>query len=411
MQACEATGTSVFLGRQPIFDRRRQVFGYELLFRSNGARNTSNVVDGDAATGDVMNNCLNVMAWDELVGERQAFINMTRRLMIDQVYEVLPRDRAVVELLEDSGTDAEIVEACRRLKQAGYTLALDDFVYSPEYEPLLELADVIKVDFMALDAGQRAWHAERFGGRRYLLLAEKVETPADFEEAMRLGYTHFQGYFFCKPQIIEGREVPAVKRNYLRFLHEVNMPDLDFARLEQVIKQDVSLSAKLLRYLNSAAFGLRNKLTSIKQALVLLGQGPLRKWASLVATGALGADKPAELLITCLTRARFCELLGQSARMNGEELKLFLMGLFSALDALVDQPMEKLISQLPVPPEVTDALLGAESPLGRVYQLVLAYERGNAAELDAAAGHCGLAVEQVGELYWQAVKWADQVRV
>jgi EAL and modified HD-GYP domain-containing signal transduction protein len=403
--------TTVFLGRQPIFDRRRQVFGYELLHRSSAGHNAFDHSDGNAASRQVINNSLNVMAWRDLVGDRRGFINFTRQLLLEGTYAVLPADRSVVELLEDTGVDEPVLAACRNLKQAGYMLALDDFVFKPECRPLLELADMLKIDFMASDEQQRAWHAQRFGGGRLMLLAEKVETPADFEQALKLGYSHFQGYFFCKPEIVEGRDVPADKRNYLRFLQEVNRPEMDLDRLEDVIKHEVSLSAKLLRYLNSAAVGLRYKLTSIKQALVLLGQGPLRKWASLVATSALGEDKAPELLVTCLARARFCELLAAEAGLAGRELDLFLMGLFSALDALMDQPLEMLISQIPVPEDVSSALLGADTLLGRTCRLVLAFERGNVGLVESAGRDLNLSLEQLSERYRQAVHWADQVRV
>jgi c-di-GMP-related signal transduction protein len=401
----------IFLGRQPIFDRQRQVFGYELLYRSSAQQNAYAHRDGDAASRQVINNSLNVIPLNELVGERRAFINTTRTLLLDGTYTVLPRERFVVELLEDVKIDAEVMAACCALKEAGYLLALDDFVFSAEYRPLLELADIIKIDFMACDASKRAWYADELGGGRLLLLAEKVETPDDFQQAMRLGYSYFQGYFFCKPEIVSGKEVPAAKRNYLRFLHEVNQPELNFDRLEDVIKHEVSLSAKLLRYLNSAAVGLRHKLTSIKQAITMLGEGPLRKWASLVTISALGEDKVPELLVTCLARARFCELLAAPAGMAGRELDMFLMGLFSAMDAMMDQPLEMLTSQMPVPEDASAALLGANTLLGQVCRLVLSFERGNLALTEMAAKRLNIPVDQISSLYRQAVAWADQVQV
>jgi EAL and modified HD-GYP domain-containing signal transduction protein len=244
-----------------------------------------------------------------------------------------------------------------------------------------------------------------------LLLAEKVETPADFQQAMRLGYSYFQDYFFCKPEIVSGKEMPAAKRNYLRFLQEVNQPQLNFDRLEDLIKHEVSLSARLLRYLNSAAMGLRHKLTSIKQAMAMLGEGPLRKWASLVAISALGEDKVPELLVTCLARARFCELLAAPSGMAGRELDMFLMGLFSAMDAVMDQPLDTMISQIPVPEDVSAALLGANTLLGQVCRLVLSFERGNLALTEMTARRLNIPVDQVSSLYCQAVAWADQIRV
>jgi EAL and modified HD-GYP domain-containing signal transduction protein len=288
---------------------------------------------------------------------------------------------------------------------------LDDFVYKPQYQPLVNLADIIKIDFRALDAAQRAQYAKRFGGRRQTLLAEKVETHADFEQGLKLGYSYFQGYFFCKPEIIAGKELPAVKANYLRFLQEVNRREVNYDQLEDVIKHELSLSTKLLRYLNSAAMGMRNRLHSIKQALVLLGEKPLRKWASLVATSALGEDKPPELLVTSLTRARFGESLAPVVGYGGRELDLFLMGLFSAMDAMLDQPLDQLIARLPVAEDVSAALLGADTELGRICKLMLALERGETDQLAADLQGLRLSLQDIAERYRQAVVWADQVAV
>lgn len=241
-----------------------------------------------------------------------------------------------------------------------------------------------------------------------MLLAEKVETHADFQQAFDLGYTYFQGYFFCKPDLVEFVDIPAFKQNYLRFIQEVNAPVLNFDRLETVVKTDMSLSTKLLRYLNSSAMGITNKITSIKQALAMLGEKPLRKWATLVALVAMGNDKPTELMVTALVRARFCELMGAHVGMRDRELDLFLMGLFSAIDALMDQPMSQLLSKIPLPPDVAAALLGANSALGRVYGLTLAMERGRMPRVDQVAAQLKVDPDTVASCYREAMVWADK---
>ncbi|MFI5377776.1 MAG: EAL and HDOD domain-containing protein [Tepidisphaerales bacterium] len=397
----------VFLGRQPIFDRRQKIYGYELLYRA-GTENAYAHNDHDLASKQVIHNTLNVWPLTEVVGAKRAFINFTRRLLVEQVYTVLPNESAVVELLENVVVDAEVIAACKALKQAGYQLALDDFVDGPEYAPLMQHVDILKIDFLASDAARRKRFVDTYGGKHIMLLAEKVESHEDFQEAFDLGYSYFQGYFFCKPEIMSGRDVPVYKQNYLRFVQELNKTPMNFARLEEIIKSEVSLASKLLRYLNSSFVGVRHRITSIKQALAMLGEEPLRRWASLAALSALGEGKPPELLVTCLVRARFCELLGPMVGLSGRELDTFLMGLFSAMDALMDQPLDMVISDIPVAEDVSAALLGANTLLGKTYRFVLAFERGNSAMVDFIARDLNLPSAKVSQVYTQALAWVDQ---
>jgi EAL and modified HD-GYP domain-containing signal transduction protein len=295
------------------------------------------------------------------------------------------------------------------LKQGGYKIALDDFIYRQEMEPLIQLADYIKIDFKQTVGKERKRMLDYFAGNGVQLVAEKVETHDEFHNAFDLGYPYFQGFFICEPEIVSSKDIPGFKLNYLRFLREVNKPELDLAKLEEIIKQDVSLSYKLLRYLNSAWFGWRNEVTSIKSALVKLGETPTKKWASMVAYSNIAEDKPSELLLTSLMRARFCELVGPEARMKGKELDLFLMGMFSLIDALMDRPMNQVLQELSVSDDVKSALLGDDSPLNKVYRLVLAYERGDWDDMLAHSSELGIERTRIPELYTEAVEWADQI--
>ena len=397
----------VFLGRQPIFDRRRQVFGYELLHRA-GEQNAYTHTDGSRATKEVINTGFNVLSMSDVVGSRRAFVNITRKLLVDQTYTVLPSERVVVELLESVPVDDEVITACRGLKEAGYVLALDDFADGEEFAPLLEFADILKVDFRATGAEGRRRMAEKYRGGRVALLAEKVETHEEFQEALGLGYAYFQGYFFCRPEVLSGHDIPAGKQNYLMFLQEVNRRPMDCDRIEMIVKSDVSLAMKLLRYLNSAAMGFQFRVTSIRRALALLGEGPLRKWASLVTLCGLTQDKPPELLVTSLVRARCCEELAGAAKLEDRGLDAFLMGLFSAMDAFMDRPLEEVLATMPVPADVSAALLGADTALGGIYQLVRAIERSDAAAVERGAGKLGLPLETVTRIYGDAVRFADE---
>jgi len=396
-----------FLARQPIFNGREKVIGYELLHRS-GTENFFAHEDGDQASSDVMSNSLLLFGLTRLVGNKKAFINVPRKTLLEGSYSVLPRERTVIEVLETVRPDEEVIKAFKKLKQDGFTLALDDFA-GPVGGPFTALADIIKVDFRQTTGDRRRRLVERFAGQGIQLLAEKVETREEFEEAIELGYSYFQGYFFCKPEIVSQREIRSSGINYMRLVREINQPSLDFDKLEQVVRQELSLSLKLLRYLNSCIFGFSNCVTSIKQALVLLGIERFRQWANFVAFGSACEATPSELLPTCLARARFCELVAPHAGLAGRDADAFLVGLLSVIDSVFGRPMEDVLNELCVTPEIRAALLTRESLLGQPLKLALAYERGNWDEVLPLIQSLGIANAHVGRLYLEAVTWADAV--
>lgn len=398
----------LFVARQPIFDRDRAVFGYELLFRS-GPENVFTHPDPDDASYKVIGDSVSNFGLDPLIGRHRGFYNCTRRVLVEELYTVLPRERTVVELLETVEPDDEVIAACKSLKGQGYLLALDDYAFRPEYEPLLPMADIVKVDLQATSAEARRKHSRLLRNRGVKLLAEKVETNEQFAEAADLGYGYFQGYFFCRPEMVQRKDLSASKTTCLQFLKEVNQPEVDFDRLEQVIKREVSLSVRLLRFLNSASFGWRDRVTSIKQALLLLGEAPLRKWAALVTLRTLGDDKPAELISTCLVRARLCELLAPRVGLESREMDLFFMGMLSVVDALVGRPMREVLDELAVSPEIRAALLGENTLFGHVLALIVAYERADWATIDARAAALGLPEDVMPELFSCSLTWAREI--
>ncbi|MCH7717807.1 MAG: HDOD domain-containing protein, partial [Gemmatimonadetes bacterium] len=287
-------------------------------------------------------------------------------------------------------------------------LALDDFVDRPEYAPLIELADFIKVDFLDTSADER-WRIARRYGSRVALLAEKVETLEDVEQGIEHGYQYFQGFFFCKPEIIARRDIPGFKLNYLRFFEELSRPELDFNRLEQIIEREVSLSVKLLRLLNSARLGYFGGVNTVWQALLVLGERTMQRWASMIAMTEMGEDKPRELVVTCLVRARFCELLGQAARLHDRDHDLFLVGMLSLIDALVGRPLIEVLDELAVSQEIREALIETDSPMAIIRALVVAHERGAWETVDRFAAQLSLSDVPIADLYREAVVWADDV--
>ncbi len=397
----------VFVARQPIFDRLRRVVAYELLFRA-GLENKFTALDGDLASRSVISSGLHIFGFSSLTGGKPAFINFTKPLLISGLVYVLSPKQVVVELLEDIEPDEEVLKVCCELKGKGYIIVLDDFLFRSGYEPLVELADIVKVDFLEVKGEERKLMVQSLAGKKVRLLAEKVETQRDFLEALQAGYSYFQGFFFCEPEIVSGHEVPVYKLTYLRLIQELSREELDFNQLESVLKGDASLSFKLLRYINSAAIGLRYPVTSLKQAMVLLGEQNLRRWAVLTLAISMLEDKPQELLVTGAVRGRFCELICRRLNLQAIGVDPFLVGLFSILDVLLDRPLPEILEGLLIAPEIKDALMGRPTLLGLVYKLVVAYERAKWEEISELAAKINLPEEEIPALYAESVSWADQ---
>jgi c-di-GMP-related signal transduction protein len=400
----------IYVARQPIFDTKKRVIGYELLHRSGLSSNNYQGGDGTEASLAVIRSAFLFLGERILPRPRQAFINFTKDLLISGIARMLPPDCTVIEVLEDVVADDQLVDACRELKEAGYTIALDDYTMDNEDRSrLIDLADIVKVDLTKVGEAESIAIARKFADGNKQLVAEGVETNDEFEAALSKGFSFFQGYFFSKPVIVPGRDIPANKLNYVRILEELNKPELDFRALEQVVKHDTSLCYTLLKYINSAYFGLKDKINSILQAMVFLGETQVRKWACLVLFTFLGVDRPPEVVVRSLTRGRMCELLAKDMNMAGRESELFLMGMFSLLDALIGRPLKDILEGMNLGRQVQAALLGEESDYAGLYQLVLSYESGDWEGLSESINSTAVDPERVLEAYVAAVEWADQM--
>lgn len=398
----------VFVARQPIFDRKQKVYAYELLFRSGFEQNFFDNSDGEASSKQVLTNSFLSIGMDTMTNGKKAFVNFTRKLLLDPVASFFPKNLMVVEILENVEPDEEIISACKNLKDLGYLLVLDDFVFAPGYESLIDLVDIIKVDFIQTQGTARGDVIEDVGASRIKYLAEKVETLEDFEQAVDLGYSYFQGYYFSKPQIIAGRDVPAHKLNYLQILNEINQPEVDFDELEKVLKQDLSLSYKLLSYINSPYFGFDNKIRSIKHALSLLGIRESQKWLSLFALQIIGKDKSQELLAMSLIRANSCELIAPLIGSKNRASEYFLMGLFSMIDALLDQPLEEILAKLPLADDIKKVLLGEKNQMRDVFELAVSYEKGDWANFSEYIARLCLKETDLIDIFSSALERATQ---
>lgn len=401
----------VLVARQAIFDRDRRVHGYELLFRSNAGQNEFDGTEGGLATQQVLANSLLVIGLENLVGTKKAFVNFGRGPLLQGWHASLPRGSTVIELLETVEPDTEVLEACRNLREQGYQIALDDFVFRPGCERLLEVADLVKIEVQSIPRPEQQLLVRSSKARGIQTLAEKVETHEQFEWARQSGYDYFQGYFFARPVMVRGQKIPAVKLHCLRLLQEAQRPELDFERLEMLILEDVSLSYQLLRYVNSPLFALTSTIRSIRQALMFFGETELRKWIVLATLTRTAEDKPSELIRHSLVRARFCESVARLSK-TGLEQSAFLTGLFSLLDALIDRPLEETLSQMGLAPEIAAVLSGGapeSDPLASLYQLARAYEVADWQRVEEIGRQIGVPVANLGEVYCAAAGWAQQV--
>jgi len=394
-----------FVARQVVLAADETVFGYELLFR-NGIDEYFRNPDPDAASRSTLSTSM-LMGLDVLCDGRRAFINCTREVLLKDYVTLLPSTQTVVEILEDVPPDDLVMAACHRLKAAGYLIALDDFVVSDPRVPLTEIADIIKVDLRCTPLEQAIALVKQYGPWRCRMLAEKVETREEFLAARKAGFVYFQGYFFRRPETLTAREIPGNQLNYLRMWQAISRPELDVHEVEQVIKQEASICYRLLRYLNSPAFGFSNEIHSVRHAPAMLGEREVRRWVRLVATLGAAQDASSDLVLCALVRARFCELL--SPKIQHGESDLFLLGLLSLMDAILKIPMSRVLESVPVDQETKALLLGGASRLRPFYQLMLAQESGEWQSIAQLARELHVVESEVAEYHWQAMQWARQV--
>lgn len=381
----------VYVARQPVFDTDMEIWGYELLFRSGTESNLASFEDGDMATSRVVVDGFS-MAVDMLTPGQKVLINYPSSMLLKKVPWALPSETAVVEILETVEPDQDILKICKQLKSDGYVLALDDFVGSPGYEPFLEIADIVKVDVLDLGPQKLVDVAKNLQNYPCIMLAEKVEFLETFDFCRKIGFKLFQGYFFSKPQIVSGKKLAANQLSKLDIMRELGAADIDMKKISHIIQADVSLSYRLLRYINSAGMGLTHKIKSISQAVNMLGQRKISTWLQVIVMAEMNSTARAgELLQLSLQRARFLEIICKHTRTTPlPPDSMFILGLFSYLDALLSQPMEEIIEKISLEPRMSEALLGHDKELGVWLSLVKACERGDWESAAAALKLTGL---------------------
>jgi c-di-GMP-related signal transduction protein len=401
----------VFVARQAILNRQKELYAYELLFRAGRDSSGFDGSDSSSATLQVIANTLFSAGLEGILGGKKAFINFDRKLLLGDSFLALPKDSLVIEVLESIEPDDEVTAACARLCENGYTIALDDFVYHPKFDALIQKTHFIKVDMTLTSRREQRRLVEKYGKQGIRMLAEKVETMEQFEWARGIGFDYFQGYFFTKPVIVSGRQIPASKLTCLRLFEEVQREELDFDKIRGLIKDDVSLSYKLLRFTNSSLFAHKGEIRSIDHGLTILGEEGIRRWVAIAALPGLAKDKPHELIVQSLVRARFSELVAGLAGFGAGQ-SWFLLGLFSLLDALLDRNIEYALQQIKLAQPVEEALLGtapSEDQMAMVYSLVRGYECGDWDVVTSDAERLGLRAAGIGTAYVESARWAAEV--
>jgi EAL and modified HD-GYP domain-containing signal transduction protein len=396
----------VHVARQPIFDCENRVFGYELLYR-NGALAGTAADQGDAASARVLTDAVLLIGLDTLTNGRRAFINATRNFLLDGLATLLPPANVVIEILETTRVDHEVVEACRSLRRAGFTLALDDYTPGTDADVLLPLVQYAKIDVLQTPSDR--WSALRStipAGVK--LLAEKVEDASIVAQAKASGFELFQGYYFCRPTTFSSAAIPAASLASARLLARLYRPDIKLAEIAELIKSDVSLTYYVLRSVNSAASPTRREIRSLDQALVLLGLEKIRRWASAWVLARTAKRTSAELVSTALVRGRCCEVLAERY-VNVESAEWFLLGLCSLLDAMLGCPLEEVTRQLPLSPDVQAALIGNPNQLRSGLDAVVAFERGEWEQAGRLAAQLGVEQQALSTSFCDALGWASRL--
>ncbi|MDX1392327.1 MAG: HDOD domain-containing protein [Rheinheimera sp.] len=396
-----------YAARQPILDRNKELYAYELLFR-DGLENAFPDIDGDEATSRMVEGSQFSFGLDDFLGDKPGFINFTLDTLLKKYPSMLPKDQVVVEILETVQPGKRLLAECQHLKEKGYILALDDYIHQPVWRHFYPFIDIIKIDFRDTSTDTIQDIKQAIADFPHIkLLAEKVETNEEFQLAMDLGFAYFQGYFFSKPEMMQSKALSPAQMTLAELLYETSKSDMDLNNITQVFQRDVHLSYKLLRYSNSAIFKRRAEIETIKQALVVLGQAELKKFLSLLFTAQISSDKPAELMRMSMTRARFAEGLAQ---LDGkvDTAKAFLTGLMSLMDAILDEPIESVMSKLPLAKEIKDALVGKTGALAQYITLIQFYETAQWGDANKVIANLQLPSDKVPDAYHTAVQWANE---
>ena len=398
----ELAGALRYVARQPIMDLRGRVHAYELLFRSGPEAFFQG--DGDLATRTMLDNTV-LFGLEALACGFPAFVNCTSESLIERMVDVLPASMTVLEILETLEPTPTLIDACRKLKAAGFRLALDDFIWNLKFEPLVHLADYIKVDFRQTDLMERKKLRKQLGAVPLAMLAEKVETQEEYKQACAEGFTFFQGYYFCRPMLLKNCKVPSNRLSQIGILELLRGDSIDLHKLSRLVERDTSLTYRLLRLVNSPIYAVRQEVRSIESALMVVGEDSFRRIAMLAITSELSTGQPQEILRMAFVRGRFCELAAGLCGLDPTEQ--YLLGMLSLLPAMLRLPIEALTPELPLRTEIRQALEGEINPERILLEWLERHENGDWQACDTVVETNGLSQEKVLACYAAAVVWAE----
>ncbi|HAN10333.1 MAG TPA: diguanylate phosphodiesterase [Clostridiales bacterium] len=404
----------IFVARQPIFDTKKNVFAYELLYRDSSV-NKYTETDGNKATAAVLANSFMEIGYDTITNGKKAFINFTEELLHMGAPTLFPKELIVIEILEDVEPTAVLVGKCIEFKEKGYTIALDDFEYRyiSKYKSLLKVIDILKVDWLLNSVGEQINIVKEIKkiNPKIKFLAEKIETNTDYEEALKSGYSLFQGYFFSKPTIIKGIAGQSSKLNYLQIINEIAKSNPDFDNITHVIERDPVLALQLLKLINSVTYRSIQRVTSVHEALVRLGMKEINKWVSVLMLRETTKEKPIEVMRTSLVRAYFMEGLVSTTILKNRKSEAFLFGLFSLVDVLFNYSKEELLCDIPLNDDVKSALLGKENEFSKIFKIITCYEKAEWDELEEHMKEKNITINpfQISEFYYNALKLAENL--
>lgn len=398
----------IFVARQPIFDRDKKLYAYELLYR-DGLKNSFNeLVDDNQATGAVLENSFFSIGFTELTEGSKAFVNFNGDLIQRAIPEMFDHKILVIEILEDVVPNADLIRKCIELKKKGYTIALDDYIATYKYKSLVKLADIIKVDFMQSSIEERIKIAKMFKKENKILLAEKVETYEDFNLAYDIGYDLFQGYFFSKPLVMKGKQLRGLSINYFRLAEAIREDEPDYNVIAGIIESDIVLAYKLLKIVNRFVIS-DNEIRSIKHALVMLGLREVERWVALLMIQGLNKNKPSEVFKMALFRSKFGEILAEKVGKAERKTEIAMMGMFSLIDTILDRPLNVVLDEIPIARDIKDAMLGIDNEFRDLYLLIINYEKGSWDQMEEYSMKCNIDNLKLPGYYIEAIEWTDKL--
>lgn len=396
----------IYIARQPIFNKNLSIYGYELLYRSDSKNRYENE-DHNGATVELVKNSFLVLDFDHLTDGTRGFINFTQDLLEADIPQMLPKEKVVVEILESVAATDAVVDVCRRLKKEGYVLALDDLIcdrLDSDYKELLDLVDIIKIDFPVTDKKKQRELIRKYG-YKIMFLAEKIETREDFKEAAEMGYELFQGYFFCKPIMMKSRDISSLNTHLIEILKELQKTQPDINRITKTIEKDLGLTYKLLKMANSVYYGAKCEITSLNQAVIRLGIQEMKRWISILLVKDFETDENSELIKVSLLRGKLLSLIAHELKRNEQETDFFFTGILSSIDVIMDKDMDIILEDLAISGDVKKALMGEQNKLRACLDTVLYYEKFEFDEAMANLAEMGIDLGRFTELYIKALTW------